>query len=127
LTETQKERESRIQSSPQSQKGKFVNPNGVSAKLFSQETWEVTKEYIFGKRIDPKPVIDIPIHRLHPEQWEKHQAGQFSFFWIGHSSILILMENQRILVDPVLEQRASPFSWIGPKRFHPSPVTVSRV
>ena len=127
LTETQKEREMRIQSSPQSQKGKFVNPNGVSAKLFSQETWEVTKEYIFGKRIDPKPVIDIPIHRLHPEQWEKHQAGQFSFFWIGHSSILILMENQRILVDPVLEQRASPFSWIGPKRFHPSPVTAEEL
>ena len=56
MTETQKEREARIQSSPQSQNGTFVNPNGVSAKLFSQETWEVTKEYIFGKRIDPKPL-----------------------------------------------------------------------
>ncbi|MBW2563325.1 MAG: hypothetical protein JRE29_04700, partial [Deltaproteobacteria bacterium] len=120
MTETQKEREARIQSSPQSQNGKFVNPNGVSAKLFSLETWEVTKEYIFGKRIDPKPLIDLPIHRLHPEQWENHQAGQFSFSWLGHSSILISMENQLVLVDPVLEERASPFSWIGPKRFHSS-------
>ena len=98
MTETQKEREARIQSSPQSQNGSFVNPNGVSAKLFSQETWEVTKEYIFGKRIDPKPLIALPIHRLHPEQWENHQAGQFSFSWIGHSSIFILMD-LRILAN----------------------------
>ncbi len=127
MTETQKEREARIQSSPQSQNGTFVNPNGVSAKLFSQETWGVTKEYIFGKRIDPKPLIDFPIHRLHPGQWENHQAGQFSFSWLGHSSILITMENQLILVDPVLEERASPFSWVGPKRFYPSPVTAEEL
>lgn len=124
MTETQKEREARIQSSPQSQNGAFVNPNGVSAKLFSQETWGITKEYVFGKRIDPKPPIDLPVRRLHPEQWENNQAGQFYFSWLGHSSILISMENQRILVDPVLEERASPFSWIGPKRFLPSPVTA---
>jgi len=69
--ETQKEREARIQSSPQSQNGRFVNPNGVSSKLFSQETLEVAKDYIFTKRIDPKPLVDLPVHRLHPEQWKK--------------------------------------------------------
>jgi len=125
--ETQKEREARIQSSPQSQNGKFVNPNGVSSKLLSKETWKVAKDYIFTKRIDPKPLVDLPVHQLHPEQWGNHQAGQFSFSWLGHSSILISMENQRILVDPVLEERASPFSWIGPKRFHPSPVTAEEL
>jgi len=31
------------------------------------------------------------------------------------------------LVDPVLKQRASPFSWIGPKRFHPSPITAEEL
>ena len=127
MTETQKERKARIQSSSQAQNGRFVNPNGVSAKLFSKETWEVTKEYIFVKRIDPKPSIGLPVHRLYPEQWENHQAGQFSFSWLGHSSILIAMENQRILVDPVLGERASPLSWIGPKRFHPPPVTAEEL
>ena len=124
MTETQKNRKARIQSSPQSQNGAFVNPNGVAIKLFSQESWETMKEYIFGKRIDPKPLIDLPIHRLHPEQWKNHLAEEFSFSWLGHSSILISMENHLILVDPVLEERASLFSWIGPKRFHPSPVTA---
>jgi len=127
MTETQKEREALIQSSPQSQNGTFVNPNGVSSKLFSQETWEVAKDYIFTKRIAPKPIVDLPIHRLHPGQWKNQQVEQFSFSWLGHSSILISMENQRILVDPVLEERASPFSWVGPKRFHPSPVTAEEL
>jgi L-ascorbate metabolism protein UlaG (beta-lactamase superfamily) len=31
------------------------------------------------------------------------------------------VDGKTILVDPVLEKRASPFSWVGPKRFHPSP------
>jgi len=127
MTERQKDRETRVKSSPQSQSGKFVNPNGVALKWFSQETWDITKEYIFGKRIDPEPHIDLPIHPLHPDQWEKHRSGQISFSWLGHSSILISFENQLILVDPVLEERASPFSWIGPKRFHPSPVTAEEL
>ncbi|MFH2011990.1 MAG: MBL fold metallo-hydrolase [Pseudomonadota bacterium] len=127
MTETQKEIEKRIQSSPQSNNGKFVNPNGVSSKLFSQETWEVAKDYIFNKRIDPKPLVKLLVHRLHPEQWKNHHAEQFSFSWLGHSSILISMENQIILVDPVLEERASPFSWVGPKRFHQSPVTAEEL
>ena len=127
MTETQKERKARIQSSPQSQEGTFVNPNGVSIKLFSQESWDITKEYIFGKRIDPKPPSDLPSHPLHMEQWEDHPVEQFSFSWLGHSSILIAMENQRILVDPVLDERASPLSWYGPKRFHPSPVTAEEL
>ncbi len=37
------------------------------------------------------------------------------------------MENQRILVDPVSEERASPFPWVGPKRFHPSPVSAEEL
>ncbi len=127
MTETQKEREARIHSSSQSQNGTFVNPNGVASKLLSPETWDIAKDYIFTKRIDPTPLVDLPFHRLHPEQWENQGAEQFSFSWLGHSSILMSMENQRILVDPVLQERASPFSWTGPKRFHPSPVTAEEL
>ena len=127
MTETQKQRESRIQSSPQFQNGIFVNPNGVSSKLFSQESWEYIKDLIFTKRIDPEPPVDLPFHRLLPEQWTNQPEEQFSFSWLGHSSILISMENQLILVDPILEERAFPLSWMGPKRFHPSPVTAEEI
>jgi L-ascorbate metabolism protein UlaG (beta-lactamase superfamily) len=38
--------------------------------------------------------------------------------WFGHSSSLIEMDGVRILVDPVWDVRASPFQWMGPKRFY---------
>ena len=34
---------------------------------------------------------------------------------------------RRSLTSPILEERASPFSWIGPKRFHPSPITAEEL
>jgi len=122
-TEAQeKERETRIATSPHYQSGKFVNPNGISSSLFSWEVWKVTKEYVFGKRVDPKPLVDLSIHPLNHEQWEDHTAEEFTFSWLGHSAILISIENQLVIVDPVLGERASPVSWAGPQRFHPAPV-----
>ena len=89
MNTTQQAREKRIQGSPQAQAGKFINPNGVVSQLFSQETWEITKEYIFGERVDPKPLITLPVHPLDLEQWKNRTAASFSFSWLGHSSILI--------------------------------------
>jgi len=37
--------------------------------------------------------------------------------WFGHSSSLIELDGVRVLIDPVWDPRASPFSFMGPKRF----------
>jgi L-ascorbate metabolism protein UlaG (beta-lactamase superfamily) len=47
--------------------------------------------------------------------------------WIGHSSSLLEMDGVRILIDPVWEQRASPFGWIGPSRFFAPPLTLEEL
>ena len=44
--------------------------------------------------------------------------------WLGHSSFLVEIDGRRVLVDPVLSERASPFSWAGPKRFHKAPLSI---
>lgn len=36
--------------------------------------------------------------------------------YIGHASFLVQTEGLNILIDPVWSQRASPFTWAGPKR-----------
>ncbi|MEW6110783.1 MAG: MBL fold metallo-hydrolase [Thermodesulfobacteriota bacterium] len=36
--------------------------------------------------------------------------------WIGHATLLVQMAGKNILTDPQFSDRASPFSWIGPKR-----------
>jgi L-ascorbate metabolism protein UlaG (beta-lactamase superfamily) len=36
--------------------------------------------------------------------------------WIGHASVLVQTEGLNILTDPIWSERASPFSFIGPRR-----------
>eukprot|EP00434_Breviolum_minutum_P021472 symbB.v1.2.018948.t3/scaffold1532.1/size113366/5 len=48
--------------------------------------------------------------------------------WLGHASVLGIYAGRIILFDPVFSERprdfflCSPFSFVGPKRFTPSPV-----
>ncbi|KAF3705107.1 N-acyl-phosphatidylethanolamine-hydrolyzing phospholipase D [Channa argus] len=39
--------------------------------------------------------------------------------WLGHATVLVEMDGLNILTDPVFSQRASPFQFMGPKRFVP--------
>ena len=43
---------------------------------------------------------------------------------LGHSSHLLKLRGKYWLIDPVFGERASPFSFAGPKRFHPPPITL---
>ncbi len=39
--------------------------------------------------------------------------------FVNHSTFLIQMDGLNILTDPIWSERASPYSWIGPKRMRP--------
>jgi L-ascorbate metabolism protein UlaG (beta-lactamase superfamily) len=45
--------------------------------------------------------------------------------WIGHSTSILEIDGVRILIDPVWDERASPTSWSGPKRFFPAPLRLT--
>jgi L-ascorbate metabolism protein UlaG (beta-lactamase superfamily) len=74
--------------------------------------------------LDPEPKGELQVKPIHQNDWTGIDKESLFFAWLGHSSILIAVEGKTVLVDPVLEERASPFSWVGPKRFHPAPVTA---
>jgi hypothetical protein len=44
--------------------------------------------------------------------------------WFGHSSVLVEIDGVTVLIDPLWSERASPVSWLGPKRWYPSPVAL---
>ncbi len=44
--------------------------------------------------------------------------------WMGHASSLVEIDGVRVLLDPVWDERASPFSWMGPKRFFAAPLRL---
>jgi hypothetical protein len=54
--------------------------------------------------------------------------SKITYTWIGHSTAVISFgEDANILIDPVFSERASPFQWLGPKRFRPVPCQISQL
>ncbi|XP_076015023.1 N-acyl-phosphatidylethanolamine-hydrolyzing phospholipase D isoform X2 [Genypterus blacodes] len=47
--------------------------------------------------------------------------------WLGHATVLVEMDGLNILTDPIFSQRASPFPFMGPKRFRGPPCTVEQL
>lgn len=47
--------------------------------------------------------------------------------WMGHSSMLLEIDGMRVLIDPVWEERASPFKRFGPKRFFPPTLALEQL
>jgi len=47
--------------------------------------------------------------------------------WIGHSTVLLQLRGMNVLTDPIWSERASPFSFAGPKRRVPLPMTMDEL
>jgi N-acyl-phosphatidylethanolamine-hydrolysing phospholipase D len=48
--------------------------------------------------------------------------------WLGHACYLVeFPSGLRVLFDPVFEDRCSPFSWLGPKRYTPPPCAIKDI
>ena len=47
--------------------------------------------------------------------------------WMGHATSIIEMDGVRILIDPIWDERASPTTWSGPKRFFPAPLELNEL
>lgn len=125
-SQAQEMREDRIKKSAQYKDGKFQNPFETPMTT-EGSTWDLMKRYTIVPRIDPAPKGEIPVTYLNHLDWNGSDSVDLQFSWLGHSSILIRLEDKNILLDPVLENRASPVSFAGPKRFHPAPVTANEL
>jgi L-ascorbate metabolism protein UlaG (beta-lactamase superfamily) len=68
-----------------------------------------------GRPVGPVPVVapELPA-----------QAGDLAVTWLGHATSLLELDGRRILLDPVLGDRASPLRGRGPRRQHPVPAQV---
>lgn len=49
--------------------------------------------------------------------WAKINGAEDSLTWLGHSAFILSLDQKKILIDPMLGPRASPVSFIGPKRY----------
>ena len=66
-----------------------------------------------GSRYPQKPLPNIEFSNNPYKAIDKKPL----FTWFGHSSILLRLNEQNILIDPVFSNRASMFPFMGPKAF----------
>jgi L-ascorbate metabolism protein UlaG (beta-lactamase superfamily) len=114
----------RARASAQFERGKFRNSSGAAAKI-EGSSLAVMGEFFFrrGKRTPPGP---LPVDRPH-EAWSRPGSTGLRVTWLGHSTVLLELDGRRVLTDPVFGERASPFTFAGPRRFHPVPSTVGEL
>ncbi len=78
-----------------------------------------------SKESKPKSSKEIPVINLSKKKLL--DLEDYSVVRFGHSTLLFKIENEFILTDPVFSKRASPFSFLGPKRFHESPIQIEEL
>ncbi len=99
---------------------KFTNTD-VDIRNSAGQIWEITKAYFRDQREAATPKQPIPLRPIPLQELE--QAGP-RVYRLGHSTVLMQLDDHWLLTDPVFSDRASPVQWAGPKRFHPSPLAM---
>lgn len=88
---------------------RFFNPDGV---LPTRSRRSFVNRLADGERSQwPESVSvrpSVPPRRV--------EGAGMRVTWIGHSSVLVQTEGLNILTDPIWSERASPFSFVGPRR-----------
>jgi L-ascorbate metabolism protein UlaG (beta-lactamase superfamily) len=117
-------RHERMRASPQSKDGRFSNLDGVRQD-FKDFTPGMFGDMMF-KRGQREPKSALPTQNPLASWLQPPETG-LRVTWLGHSTLLLEIDGIRILTDPVFGERASPFSFAGPKRFHPVPVPIAEL
>ena len=109
---------------PASKQGKkFENPVPTSVGGLGMMP-KILRLYLANKeeRVPRQPLGPF---RTDPRVFERAPGGGLRITWMGHSSLLIEIDGVRVLVDPMWDERASPTSFMGPKRFFEPPLPLA--
>lgn len=107
---------------PYYQNGKFQNPI-ATPMLKLTEGWPVMKRYL-ARDVEKLPSGS---YRFTEQALPTDNGESVQLNWLGHAGVLIRSGNTYLLTDPVLMERASPFSFAGPARFFPSPIAPADI
>lgn len=82
----------------------YENKDRSFSEVF--DWWKTRKPAAWPEKVDVHPA-DVPL-----------RSDLLLITYVNHSTFLIQWGNVNILTDPIWSERASPFSFIGPKRHH---------
>ena len=107
--------------SPQQRDGVYRNvvPRAPMGFL---KTVAIGWRVLTGKSDTTVPSTPIPVRPLTTAALLA--APDRSLYRLGHSTLLLKLDGEFWLTDPVFSERASPVQWAGPKRFHAPPIGI---
>ncbi|ALO26822.1 MBL fold metallo-hydrolase [Leptospira borgpetersenii] len=113
----------RMRTSKMYKDGKFENdpfvPNIVSG-TYTNIIWR----QLFGNE-QRTPPSSIPV--VYPKSFSPNASPGLRTIWLGHASVLVEIDEVRILTDPVFSNKVSPFKSVGPERFFPPPISLENL
>jgi L-ascorbate metabolism protein UlaG (beta-lactamase superfamily) len=91
---------------------RFFNPGHPKDSSVAGYLWlRLTGSQAIWPEAVPQPPAPPPPARV--------SDGSALVTYVGHATVLIQVEGLNVVVDPLWSERASPFSWAGPKRVTP--------
>jgi L-ascorbate metabolism protein UlaG (beta-lactamase superfamily) len=95
---------------------RFYNPDAPQARGFLEGLrWKLTS------RPQPSPNFISDVEQSIPPP--RVEGSDVRTTLVNHSTVLLQQRGSNILTDPIWSERASPFSWIGPRRRRPPGVS----
>ena len=82
-------------------------------------------DFFFNKPANTRPTGKIPVQSVTGEQLEKAPNG--TVYRLGHSTVLLKLDDAFWLTDPIFSDRASPLRFFGPERFHAPPISIAEL
>ena len=104
--------------------GKFVNSE-IQYESGLGDIIGISMAYLTAKRDAPEPAMPVPLKMIQASELE--QTKEAVIYRLGHSTLLMKIDGSYVLADPVFSERASPFSFVGPKRFHQPPISMDEL
>jgi L-ascorbate metabolism protein UlaG (beta-lactamase superfamily) len=110
-----------VEASPQWHDGHFSNPQPMWSDMKSA-LWRA-----FDSEPGQSPAGPVPVLRSQGEAFAVAPASGLRVTWFGHSSTLLEIDGQRVLLDPIWSERPSPVTWAGPKRWFAPPIPLDKL
>ena len=89
------------------------------------ESVRVMWDFFFNKPADTRPTGKIPVQALTRAQLLA--APNNTVYRLGHSTVLMKVNDAFWITDPMFSDRASPLQFAGPERFHSPPISIDEL
>ncbi len=106
--------------------GKFVNQSVTNMDMSFPQLMGTMIDFIKGVP-NREPNFEIPIHKIDSITIAQNRDST-KLIWFGHSTFLLQMEGQNILIDPMFGNVPAPHPWLGNKRYNKElPIEIEKL